>query len=175
MPSIFWKLPNWTIPWLSTPEPPQSCGGFFCYLRVSTDHKRLPRRLSGEESTCQCRSHRRCGFKPWVREDPLQEEMATHPSILAWKIHGQRSLMGYSPWNGKQLVTTEHAHTHALIMWNFGLYTIGLSLSPSSYFNPWLFHLLWLMYHSGDERWTHTGITQRAEMQSGTPCPEILT
>jgi len=24
------------------------------------------------------------------REDPLEEEMATHSSILAWKIHGRR-------------------------------------------------------------------------------------
>ena len=28
----------------------------------------------------------------------LEMEMAAHSSILAWKIHGQRSLMGYSPW-----------------------------------------------------------------------------
>ena len=28
----------------------------------------------------------------------LEKEMATHSSIFAWKIHGQRSLMGYSPW-----------------------------------------------------------------------------
>ena len=25
------------------------------------------------------------------------EEMATHASILAWRIHGQRSLVGYNP------------------------------------------------------------------------------
>ena len=31
------------------------------------------------------------------REDPLEEKMATHYSILAWKSKGQRSLMGYSP------------------------------------------------------------------------------
>ena len=31
------------------------------------------------------------------REDPLEEGMATHSSILAWRIHGQRSLVGYSP------------------------------------------------------------------------------
>ena len=31
-------------------------------------------------------------------EDPLEKEMATHSSILAWKIHGRRSLVGYSPW-----------------------------------------------------------------------------
>ena len=33
----------------------------------------------------------RCGF-----ESPLEEEMATHTSILAWeKSHGRRSLAGY--------------------------------------------------------------------------------
>ena len=28
------------------------------------------------------------------QEDPLEKEMATHSSILAWKLHGQRSLEG---------------------------------------------------------------------------------
>ena len=31
-------------------------------------------------------------------EDPLEEGMATHSSVFAWRIHGQRSLAGYSPW-----------------------------------------------------------------------------
>ena len=35
------------------------------------------------------------------REDPLEKEMATHASILAWRIHGQRDLAGYSPWGRK--------------------------------------------------------------------------
>ena len=30
------------------------------------------------------------------QENPLEEEMATHSSIFAWKIHGQKSLAGYS-------------------------------------------------------------------------------
>ena len=30
--------------------------------------KKLPRWLSGEESPCQFRRHRRCGFNPWVRK-----------------------------------------------------------------------------------------------------------
>ena len=34
----------------------------------------------------QCRSRRRCRFKSLGKEDPLEEEMATHSSILAWKI-----------------------------------------------------------------------------------------
>ena len=37
--------------------------------------------LSGKESAC-----RRLGFDPWVRKIPLEEETATHSSILAWEI-----------------------------------------------------------------------------------------
>ena len=36
------------------------------------------------------------------RKDPLEEEMATHSSILAWRMHGQRSLAGCSPWGHKE-------------------------------------------------------------------------
>ena len=41
------------------------------------------------------------------REDLLQKEMATHSSILAWRIHGWMNLVGYSPWGHKELDTTE--------------------------------------------------------------------
>ena len=37
------------------------------------------------------------------QEGPLEEEMATHSSILAWRSHGQRSLVGYSPGGCKEL------------------------------------------------------------------------
>ena len=47
----------------------------------------------------------------WVRslgqEDPLEKEMATHSCTLAWKSHGQRSLVDYSPWGRKESDTTE--------------------------------------------------------------------
>ena len=35
------------------------------------------------ENHLQCR---RPEFDPWVREEPLEEGMATHASILAWRI-----------------------------------------------------------------------------------------
>ena len=39
-------------------------------------------------------------------EDPLEEEMATHPSILAWKkSRGQRNLAGYGPWGSQKSQT----------------------------------------------------------------------
>jgi len=55
-----------------------------------------------KESACQCRRLRRCGFHPWVGKIHLEKEMATHYSILAWEIHGQRNLVGYSPWSPKE-------------------------------------------------------------------------
>ena len=45
-------------------------------------------------------------------EDPLEEGMATHPCILAWRIPIDRSLVGYSPWGCKELDTTEMAGWH---------------------------------------------------------------
>ena len=44
-----------------------------------------PSPTSGRELACQFRCKRH-GFHPWVREDPLEEGMATHSSILAWRI-----------------------------------------------------------------------------------------
>ena len=41
-------------------------------------------------------------------EDPLEEEMATHSSVLAWEIpQTKRSLVGYSPWGCKELEMAE--------------------------------------------------------------------
>ena len=36
-------------------------------------------------------------------EDPLEKAMATHSSILAWEIHGQKSLVSHSPWGRKRI------------------------------------------------------------------------
>ena len=67
----------------------------------------LPRRLSGKESTCQCRRHR---FHPWVGKIPLRRKWQSTPVLLPGKFHGQKSLVGYSPWCHKELDTTEWLH-----------------------------------------------------------------
>ena len=60
-------------------------------------------------------------LETWVRslgwEDPLEEEMATHSSILAGECHGQRSLMGYSPWGQKGSDTTDFYFTLGCLMY----------------------------------------------------------
>ena len=43
-------------------------------------------------------------------EDLLEKEMATHPSTFPGKFHGWRSLVGYSPWGGKESDTTKQLH-----------------------------------------------------------------
>ena len=46
-------------------------------------------------------------WETWVlsldQEDPLEKEMATHSSILAWEIREQSNLAGYSPWGRKRV------------------------------------------------------------------------
>ena len=51
--------------------------------------------------------------RPLGQEDPMEKAMAIHSSPLAWKFHGWRSLVGYSPWGHKELDTTERLHFHA--------------------------------------------------------------
>ena len=41
------------------------------------------------------------------QEDPLEKEMATTPVFLPEESHGQRSLVGYSPWGHKEPDTPE--------------------------------------------------------------------
>ena len=45
------------------------------------------------------------------QEDPLKEVMATHSSILAWKIPWTESLAGYSPKGHKELDITKNTYT----------------------------------------------------------------
>ena len=42
-----------------------------------------------------------------VQEDPMEEGMATTLVFLPRESHGQRSLVGYSPWDCKELDTIE--------------------------------------------------------------------
>ena len=37
-------------------------------------------------------------FQSLGQEDPVEKEMATTPVFLPGEFHGQRSMVGYSPW-----------------------------------------------------------------------------
>ena len=59
----------------------------------------FPGGTSGKEPICRCRRHKIHRFDPWVGEDPLEEGMAAHCSVLAWRIPWTE---GYSPWGRKE-------------------------------------------------------------------------
>ena len=47
------------------------------------------------------------------QEDPLEKEMATYSVFLPGESHGQKSLVGYSPWGRKESDMTEQlTHTY---------------------------------------------------------------
>ena len=55
-------------------------------------------------------------WETWVRslgqEDPLEKEMATHSSILAWRIPWTEDLGGLQSMGRKESDTTERLHFH---------------------------------------------------------------
>ena len=46
---------------------------------------------SGKEPMCLGRSHKRCGFDPWVRKISWRREWQPTPVLLSEESHGQRS------------------------------------------------------------------------------------
>jgi len=62
-----------------------------------------------KESACSARD------TDWI--SGLRREWLPTPVFLPGKSHGQRNLVGYSPWGCKESDTTEqltHTHTHKL-------------------------------------------------------------
>ena len=68
---------------------------------------KLPGAAGGKEPTCQCRTGKRRGFDPWVGKLPWRRKWQPTPVFLPGKSHGQRSLVGYSPWDHIKADTTE--------------------------------------------------------------------
>ena len=52
------------------------------------------------------------GFDPWVRMIPWRRKWQPTPVFLPGKSHGQRSIVGYSPWGLKELDRIERLGTH---------------------------------------------------------------
>ena len=53
------------------------------------------------------------------RGDPLEKGMATHSSILAWRISWTEEPGGYSPWGLKESDTTQRLTLFSLSLWQW--------------------------------------------------------
>ena len=58
---------------------------------------------------CKCRRPKKYGFNPWIGKIPWRRKWQATPVFLPGKPHGQRNLVGYSPWSHNGLDTTDHA------------------------------------------------------------------
>ena len=58
---------------------------------------------------------RRPRFNPWVRKIPWRRAWQPTPVFLPGESHGQRSLVGYSPWDRRESDTTVPPSTHAQV------------------------------------------------------------
>ena len=75
----------------------------------------------------------------------LEKEMATHSSILGWRIHEQRSLVGYSPWHHKESDITERLTFHfSVCVYTSLLLNFGKAVSIRHYLLHFLvnFHFI---------------------------------
>ena len=67
----------------------------------------FPGGTSGKELICQCRRQKRHRFDPWLGKITQKKKQQPNPVFLLGKSHGQRSLVGYSSWDRKDMDTTE--------------------------------------------------------------------
>ena len=95
--SLFWEM--------SLANQDLSTLGSYCYQ----SYRWLPWWLRRLSDCLQCG---RPGFNPWVRKIPWRKKWQSTPVLLPRQCHGQRSLVGYSPWDPKELDTTERLHFH---------------------------------------------------------------
>ena len=65
-------------------------------------------------STFKCRRLKRHRFDSWVRKTLCRRKQQPTPVLLPGKFHGQRSLVGYSPWGRKELDTSKIEGAHVL-------------------------------------------------------------
>ena len=92
----------------------------------------LPRWLRGKESTCQWRRHRRHRFDPWVGKVPWRRKWQSISVFLPGISHGQRGLVGYSPWGHR--VGHEWTCMQARSVWGF-LWFCFLPISKTDQFS----------------------------------------
>ena len=79
----------------------------FCLFILFLGFSGFPVVSDGTASARQCG---RPGLDPWFRKTPWRRKWQPILVLLPGKFHGQRSLVGYSPWGRKEWDTTERLH-----------------------------------------------------------------
>ena len=104
-------------------------------------------RHSGKEFACQCRRYKRCGFDSGAAKNPWSRKWQPTPVFLHGKFHGQRSLVGYSPWGHKELDMTEYTHTREIYYYERDLIFPSMLVDLPIYLHSSIFGLYNLRLH----------------------------
>ena len=109
------------------------------------------------------------GVIPELRRFPWSRKWPTNLVFLPGKSHGQRSLVGHSPWGHKKSDTTEWLHFHfslSCIGEGNDLYTFTLHHSPASF----IYNIYFWRYFEGEETEAQKGEENclRSRLVSGT-------
>ena len=67
-----------------------------------------------------CLQCRRPRFDPWLGRIPWGRKWQPAPVLLPGKLHGWRSLVGYSPWGHKESDMTERLHFLSIVPFGEG-------------------------------------------------------
>ena len=71
----------------------------------------LPLIYQGIPGGSDGKDSRRPRFNPWVGKIPWRRKWQPTPALLPGEFHGQRNLVGYGPWDCKELAMTEVTNT----------------------------------------------------------------
>ena len=95
-----------------------------CFRQELSFFVGIPGGANGKEHACQSKRYKRHGFDPWIRKIPWRRPWQLTAGFLPGKSHGQRSLVGYSPWSRKESGVTgasQHASFfHLCSVWTPG-------------------------------------------------------
>ena len=81
------------------------------------------------KTACQCKRRKRRGFNPWIGKIPWRREWHPTPVFLPGKFHGQRSLVGYSPWGHKRV-------RHDWALTSSAMYIIQICIKSQRIYTP---------------------------------------
>ena len=101
-----------------------------------------------------CLQCRRPGFDPRVGKIPWRRKWESTPVLLPGKSHGQRSLVGYSPWGHKVSDMTERLHFLFMLNlvlvfkeWGFSIVAIPVYIPTNSVGSFPFLHALSSIYY----------------------------
>ena len=92
------------------------------------------------ESACLCGKPR---FDPWVKKILWRREWQPTPVFMPGEFHGQRTLVGYSPWLHRELEMTEQL----TLTFHFVCVCVCVCVCEHAHNCAWLSAILWTISH----------------------------